>query len=169
MDHSYQIEENGLVLKPMNAGESEAYRQLRNRPENRAMLFTHDEITKEAQEAWFARYLTKSDDYMFSVLSAEGTFLGAVALYDATDAEAEFGRIIIDKEAACRGGVGTEALLLLCRIAKEQMHLTRIYLDLYEENIAAFKTYERAGFAVTKREPSAKEPDKMIVYMEKML
>ncbi len=169
MDHAFSIFGNGIVLKPMTAAESEAYRQLRNRPEVRERLFTHDEISKEAQEAWFARYLAKPGDYMFTVQSEDGTFLGGCALYDIKDGCGEFGRIIIDRKAAGRGGVGCTTLTLLCKLAKDAIGLRKIILDLYEDNIAARKTYERAGFVRTDLRPSEKEPGRMILYMEREL
>ncbi|MCR4705959.1 MAG: GNAT family N-acetyltransferase [Lachnospiraceae bacterium] len=169
MDHTFSISGDGIMITPMTAPESELYRQLRNRPEVRARLFSHDEIGKEAQEAWFSRYLSKPGDYMFTVRSEGGTFLGACALYDEKDGRAEFGRIIIDKKAAGRGGVGCIALSLVCRLAKEKMGLHKITLDLYEDNVPARKTYERAGFVRTGLESSEKEPGRMILFMEKEL
>ncbi len=169
MDHTFSISGDGIVITPMTAPESELYRQLRNRPEVRERLFSHDEIGKEAQETWFSRYLSKPGDYMFTVRSEGGSFLGACALYDEKDGCAEFGRIIIDKKAAGRGGVGCIALSLVCRLAKEKMGLHKITLDLYEDNVAARKTYERAGFVRTGLKPSEKEPGRMILFMEREL
>ncbi|MBE5847996.1 MAG: GNAT family N-acetyltransferase [Lachnospiraceae bacterium] len=169
MDHTFSISGDGIVITPMTAPESELYRQLRNRPEVRERLYSHNEIGKEAQEAWFSRYLSKPGDYMFTVRSDSGTFLGACALYDEKDGCAEFGRIIIDKKAAGRGGVGCIALSLVCKLAKKEMGLHKITLDLYEDNAASYKMCSGAGFITTDRKPSEKEPGRTIIYMEKEL
>ncbi len=169
MDHTFSISGDGIVITPMTAPESELYRRLRNRPEVRECLFTHDEIGEKAQAEWFSRYLRKPGDYMFTVRSEDGTFLGGCALYDEQNGRAEFGRIIINRNAAGRGGIGCITLSLVCKLAKEQMGLHKIILDLYEDNIPARKTYERAGFVKTEAKPSEKEPDRMILYMEREL
>ncbi len=64
--------------------------------------------------------------------------------------------------------MGTLALLLLCDLAREQLGLIRLYLEVYEDNIPAVKTYEKAGFILKGRRP-AKDGMRYINDMEKRL
>ena len=75
-------------------------------------------------------------------------FIGAVALYDidGETRQAEFGRLMIDREAAGRRGLGYDATVCACEFGFARLGLQRIYLDVYADNIAAVKTYEKAGF-----------------------
>ncbi len=168
MEHTFTCRGHGLILCPFSAKDSECYRLLRNRENNRRWFFFSDPISREAQEDWYRSYLKKDDEYMFSIYTENGTFLGGAALYHIGEHAAEFGRLIVDRTAAGRGGVGTLALLLLCDLAREQLGLIRLYLEVYEDNIPAVKTYEKAGFILKGRRP-AKDGMRYINDMEKRL
>ena len=105
---------------------------------------------------------------MFSIYNQKGQFLGGAALYDIAETSAEFGRIIIDKTAACKKGIGCQVLLLLCRFARDQFHLQSLHLEVFEDNLPAVKTYEKAGFQKQESYPSS-DSNRNLVYMEKNL
>ena len=145
MPKDCEIVSGRVRLAPLTEEGAEKMRLLRNR--HRDCFVYSGEISAEAQKKWFEAYREKPDDHMFSVFSREsGAWIGAVGLYDVRGDEAEFGRLLIDREAAGTGGFGVDATLAVCRIGFEQLHLQRIVLEVYADNIAAIKTYEKAGF-----------------------
>ena len=168
MDHTFTCTNGEIRLSPFSAGDSEKYRQLRNKEYNRNCFFFSGVITMEAQRNWYNNYLKKENDYMFSVYDQTGQFLGGAALYDMQKDTAEFGRLLIDRTAAGKSGIGYQVLMLLCRLAKEQFHLSYLHLELFEDNIPARKTYEKAGFVCKKRylPPNG---TRYLNYMEKIL
>lgn len=74
--------------------------------------------------------------------------VGAVAIYqvDTKKKTAEFGRLMIDREAAGVGGLGVKVTQAVCKIAFEQLGVHTVLLEVYEDNEAAKVTYQRAGF-----------------------
>lgn len=168
MKHTFTCSDKDVTLRPLSCEDSEKYRQLRNQEQNRRCFFYSDRITKNAQQKWYDNYLKKENDYMFSVYNHNGQFLGGAALYDMQTDHAEFGRLLIDRTAAGQGGTGYQVLMLLCQLAKEQFHLSYLHLELFEDNLPAKKTYEKAGFVCKKRYLS---PDgaRYLNYMEKIL
>lgn len=168
MEHTCTCRDDSICLCPLSAEDSERYRLLRNREENRRCFFFSGIITREAQQKWYAQYLKRENDYMFSVYTLSGIFLGGAALYDIKEDTAEFGRLLIDREAAGRGGVGAQTLSLLCTLARDELKLTSLHLELYADNLSALKTYEKLGFLFRKQYPA---PDgvRYMNYMEKFL
>ena len=134
----------GVVeIRPLMGGDIEPMRRLRNK--NRHMFVLSSKITLEEQQVWYARYLHAPGDYMFSVYF-ENHWIGAVAVYEVKDNCAEFGRLLIDRAAAGRGGLGVDATKAACQIAFEQLGVERITLTVYCDNPAAQITYLKAGF-----------------------
>lgn len=130
-------------LGPLLESELEHVRLLRN--QNRERFVFSGEITPEGQRAWYDRYLEAPGDYMFSVYY-ENRWIGAVSIYEVTDDCAEFGRLLIDRDAAGRSGLGVDATKAACEIAFERLGMERIALEVYCDNPAAQITYLKAGF-----------------------
>lgn len=150
MEHNYCYKVEEICLRPFSLVDSENYRQLRNREDNRRWFKTDAVIAQEAQEKWYHNYLLKTSEYMFAVEENEtGKFLGAVGLYD-VDLEtksAEIGRIIIDRYIVGGKGYAAKALEAACRIAIEQLGLRRIYAEIYSDNVASLRSFRKIGFA----------------------
>lgn len=166
MDHTFSNSFGGVVLSPLAESDLEALRRLRN--QNATWFLNSAEISEEQQRAWYQRYLQKKNDVMFRVGTRERReqFIGAVALYDIDreTGQAEFGRLMIDREAAGRSGLGYDATMCACEFGFARLGLQRIYLDVYADNIAAVKTYEKAGFYVYDQK---KEKERKILYLVK--
>lgn len=143
MKHSYCAASGAVELRPLVEAETENLRQLRNR--SRHMFIFSGEITPEGQQAWYVQYLGAPGDYMFSVYY-QNRWIGAVSIYEVKDGCAEFGRLLIDRDAAGRGGLGVDATRAACKIAFEQLGVERIALEVYCDNPAAQITYLKAGF-----------------------
>lgn len=168
MKHSFAEANEYIELRPFSSNDSELYRQLRNQEHNRRCFLSSGVITETAQQQWYEAYLKKANDYMFSIYTKKGLFLGGAALYDVHGQSAEFGRILIDKSVSPKGGVGYQVLLLLCKIAHEQLHLQSLHLEVFEDNLPAVKTYEKAGFQ-KKKWYSSSDGSRTIIYMERFL
>lgn len=146
-DYSYTAEE--ISLRPLSPEESEKYRQLRNREDNRSWFKTDAVITADMQKQWYQKYLLKPSEYMFSIIKNDtGEFLGAVGLYD-IDLEkksAEIGRIIVDRYKVGGKGYASVALESACRIGEKRLGLQRIYAEIYADNAASLRSFYKIGF-----------------------
>ena len=168
MKHQFTCTDGDIELRPMSAADSELYRRLRNQEYNRSCFLFSGIISTEEQQQWYENYLKKPNDYMFSIYNQKGQFLGGAALYDITETSAEFGRIIIDKEAAGKNGIGCQVLLLLCDFSRQQLRLQNLHLEVFEDNLPAVKTYVKAGFQIQKSYPHS-DSGRVLHYMEKTL
>lgn len=87
---------------------------------------------------------------MFSVseVNRPNIFIGAVALYNFNIERktCEFGRIIVDHNNTYEEGLGLEATICACKIGFEYFEFQNVFLEVFRENIAAIKTYQKAGF-----------------------
>ena len=147
MKHNYAICGERIRLSPLSEDDAERLRILRNR--NSCRFIDSAEISADAQLKWYQKYIVKPCDYMFSaVYKATNQWIGAVGLYnvDTVCCEAEFGRLVVDKEAAGIGGLGVDVTRAVCQIGFEQLGLRCIILEVYSNNIPAIKTYQRSGF-----------------------
>ena len=146
MHNEYCMQLGSIKLVPLSEEDSEKMRVLRN--ENRNCFVYSGEISKQAQAAWYQNYLERLNDYMFSVIYVPAeVWIGAVGLYDIADGEAEFGRLLVDGTTVGKHGLGVPVTTAACRIGFELMGLHRIRLEVYADNVAAIKTYERAVFS----------------------
>lgn len=167
MNHKLTGEYKDIILVPMNFEDSESFRQLRNREENRKWFVYNNEITMEAQIKWFENYLDKAGEYMFSAYhkAQPNKFIGAVSIYDENkdSKQAEFGRIIVDKQLISEKGVGFMITYCVCKIAFNQIQLKKVKLEVYEDNLPAIKMYEKVGFS---KVSTIKINDRNLIIME---
>lgn len=145
MKHCYSMRGERVFLRPLEGEDLERMRILRNR--NRHFFVSSDEITEEAQQRWYEAYLIRENDYMFSIFYRE-LWVGVVSLYavNLKCGQAEFGRLMIDREAAGVGGLGVDTTRTACKIAFEQLNIQTVILEVYADNAAAQITYLKAGF-----------------------
>lgn len=166
MEHSFHGKTNRVMLEPLVKNDLETLRILRNK--KAGFFLSSTLISQEQQLAWYERYLCKNTDIMFriSLVDKPAFFVGAVALYDIDQnkQQAEFGRLMIDKEKTSEKGLGYEATICACNIGFFNLNLKRIYLDVFEDNLPAINTYRKAGFSVY---DSKRKNGKTVLYMEK--
>ena len=163
MQHDYTIPADDITLRPMSATDSEVYRRLRNREDNRNFFFDASEISAEQQRAWYERYLSDQASYMFSVYETNANaFIGGIGLYDIDRAAgtAEVGRILIDRQIAAGHGYGAQAIVALSRFALQQMNLRELTAYIYHTNLPSRKSFAKAGY-----EECALQQDNQIVRM----
>lgn len=151
MDHDISIRYEAIKLSPMTEEESEWYRQMRNLDENRKWFKSKEIVSSEEQRRWYRKYLEQNDTFMFSVYTIEGEFIGGVSVYhiNGDKQEAEFGRLLLNSGKAGRRGLGKVVVRAVSEIAREHLQLKKLYLDVYTDNIAAYKTYLGTGFVIT--------------------
>ena len=166
MKHSYSTSYGRVILCPLSHPDSEKLRLLRN--QNSAHFFDKHEISAEDQNIWYSNYLNDKYDYMFSIYTKNPwEWVGTVGIYhvDTTQESAEFGRLLIDKTSTKYSGLGVDATLAACTFAFTTLHLKKLYLNVFENNIPAIKTYQKCGFVVSKEIHSVNETN--VLYMEK--
>jgi len=145
MDHSLFCEYNRVILKPFTVVDCERMRVLRNL--NRKWFVYSEEISIEEQNIWFQKYQKHNNDLMFSVFHKKSNlWIGAVSLYDIYARQAEFGRLLIDGDSVNERKLGLDTTICTCKIGFKQLNLLLIKLEVFTNNIAAIKTYEKAGF-----------------------
>lgn len=148
---------SGLRLEPLQHQHIEQVRLLRNDDRVRGGFRFSGVIDPEQQEGWFARYVQADDDRMWVLVDGEGTVLGAAALYDMDDLEAEFGRLMVHPDLGRGRGLG----LLLTRALLDEardLGLSRVRLVVKADNLPARTVYERAGYVEA---DVAHEPDEI--------
>lgn len=156
MKHNYSAICKNIKVLPMNEQESELYRKLRNRNDNRSSFFNQGIIEEEQQKAWYRQYLKRTDEVMLSVhLIENGEFIGALGIYDIDIQKglAEVGRIIIDKKKCQGKGYGTESLIAINQIAGK-IGLKQLYAYIYSDNPASLKSFQRAGYFISDTDDS---------------
>lgn len=151
MRHQYRQTYKRIMLRPLERRDIEQLRILRN--SNLEFFFDSSQITQEAQQAWYERYLQKENDVMFAVelVDKPGEFIGAIAIYDIDlkKGTAECGRTVIDKEKAPLKGIGTETTAAACHVAFSQIGVQKIVAEILKSNERILKVDTRAGFIVT--------------------
>lgn len=152
MKHDYSYDGADLLLRPLEEKDIESLRLLRNRPENRIWFFGSDLITKEGQKAWFHRYLTKENDFMFSVYLPEKTngFMGAVAIYGyESDTDSfEVGRLLLDSANLPRRGMGVELIRCVCELAREVWGNIGLRAQVFSDNARSLRCFLQNGFEI---------------------
>ena len=166
LDHTFIESYKRIILKPLSTSDAEQMRILRNQNSN--CFFNQSHISKKKQIGWYQTYLVTQDDYMFSAfLTTTNQWVGAVGIYhvDRLNARCEFGRLMIDQSATAERGLGVDTTLAACQFAFHQLDLSTVFLEVFQDNLAAVRTYKRAGFQVCGTRLNDEE--KTILYMEK--
>ena len=152
MKHFYSYDGTDLLLRPLEEKDIEPLRRLRNRPENRIWFFGSDLITKEGQKVWYDRYLTKENDYMFSVYLPEkpNGFMGAVAIYGyESDTDSfEVGRLLLDSANLPRRGMGVELIRCVCELAREVWGNIGLRAQVFSDNARSIRCFLQNGFEI---------------------
>jgi RimJ/RimL family protein N-acetyltransferase len=104
-------------------------------------------FTLAAQRDWYDGLRVRFD-YRIWGIEVDGQPVGATGLKNITDAEAEL-FIYIGERTAWGAGVGETATRALLDLAPE--HLSRVWLEVGDDNPRAHRLYERLGFSVCGR------------------
>jgi diamine N-acetyltransferase len=122
-----------------------------NDPEVTQGLLIHWQLSIGQEEKWYERVLARpfeEQPLMIEVQTPEGwQAIGDLGFneIDRLHRNAEIGIAIGDKRF-WNQGFGTEAMSLMVRYGFNDLNLHRIYLQVYETNPRAIRSYEKAGF-----------------------
>ncbi len=157
MEHHYCAENENIRIRPLSQSDIELLRNWRNDKQLSTFLSDIPFITQEMQNAWFERYKNDKDTLFFAVIDKrDERVVGSVALYSFSDGACEVGKIVVGDPSAHGRGVGYGSLLLAMAVALKKLNVKEFSLDVHENNIAARKIYEKAGFSAVGRHPFAK-------------
>jgi RimJ/RimL family protein N-acetyltransferase len=107
-------------------------------------------FSRAMEEKWFDSMLEQQGKggYHFVIcLLGDDRAIGTAGFHHVNqeDGHASFG-ISIGEKAEWSKGYGTDALRAICDFGFGQLRLERIELDVYEPNVRAQRSYEKAGF-----------------------
>ena len=139
-----------VYLRPAERSDIDLFVRWFNDAETTRYLAMVGPMGHAAEERWFDGMLERQGkrDYHFVIcLLADGRPIGTAGLHqvDAESGSAAFGISIGD--AADRGkGHGTDALNAIADFGFGELRLERLWLDVYEPNAPAQRSYHKAGF-----------------------
>jgi diamine N-acetyltransferase len=137
-----------IALRPLERSDLEQLAHWRNDPSNHREFFNVFPIALSGQPDWYADLLRDSRRKLFVIeTKVDRRAIGTIGFdrIDWRNQSAELGNILID--AGARGhGLASEAVTIAMRFAFEEMNLHRLYLEVFAENTAAIRVYERCGF-----------------------
>jgi len=136
-----------VLLRPIAAADNPRLVAWRNSDDVRLKSFNQPPFTLEKQETWYAQYLHDPGQIRFIIEHRELGPVGCCGLTDIRREEATAALAIYLGEPAARGrGLAREALELLIAYAWRDLRLHRITAEVFADNPAAAKLYEKAGF-----------------------
>lgn len=148
MQNEYRDEEVGIYLRLMTYDDTDSIVAWRNSDAVRRNFIYRELFTREGHENWIRNVIEQGKAVQTIICnSADDKPLGSVYIRDIDrhHNKAEYGIFIGEPEGRGRG-VGTAAARLMLRYCFEEEKLHRVYLRALSDNIAAIRSYEKAGF-----------------------
>lgn len=147
MKHNYRIENDEVLLRPLEINDIELIRSWRNIDSIRKAFLYQGIISAPQQKEWYEKYKDNMQDIMF-IIEYKGKSVGTVALYniDTDKKEAEFGRLMIGEPSARGFNIGRRVTQALCKFGFEHLGLENIVLEVFSDNLYAKRSYEAVGF-----------------------
>jgi ribosomal-protein-alanine N-acetyltransferase len=139
-----------VFLRPAERADLDDFVRWFSDAETTRYLALRAPFSKAMEEQWFTGMLErqgKTDWHFVICLLEDGRAIGTAGLHqlDTENGSAAFGISIGEKEEWNRGR-GTDALRAICDFGFGQLRLERIWLEVYEPNARAQRSYEKAGF-----------------------
>jgi UDP-4-amino-4,6-dideoxy-N-acetyl-beta-L-altrosamine N-acetyltransferase len=149
-----------IRLRKIDPEDTDNILKWRNSPFVSQNLFTREKLTRAQHMNWLKTNIDAGKCFQFIIeIISSDIPIGTVFIknIDSHSQKAELGIFI--GEANCIGkGYGTEAVNLILDFAFNDLNLNKIYLYVFENNIAGIKSYLSAGF---KLEGTLREYHKM--------
>lgn len=147
---------DGILLRKIEYSDTPDIVRWRNKDAVRLNFIDQRLFTPESHEYWLKNFVEtgKVDQLIICVLKEgmpdeETSYEPVGSVYfrdlDHTHRKAEYG-IFIGEDSARGKGVGSKVAELMLEYGFGTLHLHRIYLRAYAENLQAIKSYENAGF-----------------------
>lgn len=144
-----QNENSKTIIRPMALEDTANIVKWRNAPFVRENFLYREDMNEATHQKWVKEQVNTGRVKQFVIYSKElARDVGSVYLRDIDQdkKEAEYG-IFIGEEAALGKGYGKEACVSMVKYARDELGLRRVFLRVFEDNIAAVKSYEGAGFS----------------------
>jgi RimJ/RimL family protein N-acetyltransferase len=135
-----------LRLRPVEPDDEAVLLAIRRDRETQSLLMTHPELrVADDSIEWLGRWRDSPTDFFFSVI-VEGRCVGFVQIFNVhrTDRHAQLG-IALGREARGRG-YGVTALGAALRMAREDLQMRKIVLEVRSDNAGAIRLYTASGF-----------------------
>ena len=162
-------EKRTVHLRLMTAEDTERIVTWRNRDFVRKNFIYQELFTAEGHRAWIRDQVEPGHVVQFIIVLSDGREIGSVYFRDICreDGTAEYGIFIGEEDAVVRG-YGTAAAVEALEYAFTRLGLERIFLRFLADNIGARKSYERAGFRMTRRREtvSTMQGEREVRFME---
>lgn len=140
--------EGAIYLRPITVEDTDNILRWRNSDGVKKYFIYQDDITREEHLSWLEKQVKSGKAIQFIIVEKETERpVGSVYLRDVDRVhnKAEYG-IFIGEEDAKGKGYGTVAAKRMISYAFEKEKIHRIYLRVYEDNLRAVSSYEKAGF-----------------------
>lgn len=143
MHHELALAGHRFGLRPARMEDAAFILSLRSDPElGRWLHPTSPRL--EDQKAWMAAYLRRPGDYYFVIADQrDGALVGTIGIYDVDEAraEAEWGRWLVREGSLA----AVESVLLMYRIAFEQLGLNAVYSRTVAGNLSVVSFHDSLG------------------------
>ncbi len=144
--HARGLSDGSVRLALVSQADIEDIRCWRNHDSVRIWFRTKSILSRRDQQRWYTSYLQQENTIMFVARDVDsGCNIGALALFDITDTEAEIGPVLTAPKWQ-RRQVMTRSCRLLFSFCKKQLQLSTLYLHVFPENSAALNLYARLDF-----------------------
>lgn len=109
--------------------------------------FAGKPLTREEEVAWVRKVRTSNDERVFTVLRADGRYLGQVGLHQIfwRSKVARAAAILSSREDMGKG-YGSAAIASLLDVAFKELGLHKVWLMVFEKNERSRRTWQRLGF-----------------------
>ncbi|MCR5675186.1 MAG: GNAT family N-acetyltransferase [Lachnospiraceae bacterium] len=146
-----------LILRPITRDDTELIVRWRNNPRVRDRFVYREPFTKETHERWITEHIEGKRDVVQWIVcerqaAGEERPIGSVYFrdIDREQSTAEYG-VLIGEDDAVGHGYGNEIVELACVRARDELGLKHVILRVFCDNVVAIRSYEHAGFAVTRK------------------
>lgn len=137
-----------IILRPITREDTPLIVKWRNTPSVRKNFIFRETFTEEMHERWLDTKVVSGEVVQYIIVEKSGNRpVGSVYFrdVDGKNRSAEYG-IFIGEESARGKGLGSETARLFTDFGFAELGLHRISLRLLSGNLAAEKSYEKAGF-----------------------
>ncbi|MCH5256703.1 MAG: GNAT family N-acetyltransferase [Lachnospiraceae bacterium] len=139
-----------IYLRNMEVPDTDKIVEWRNKERVRRNFIYQDDFTVEGHLNWIETQVKTGHVVQF-IICEKGTDKAVGSVYfrdiDRQKSCAEYG-IFIGEDDALGKGFGTKAAKLALSYAFEELGLSYVFLRVFEDNIGAIKSYEKAGFHI---------------------
>lgn len=139
-----------IKLRPVELEDAEMLRRWRFSETNYAYFYEFVPACKVQNQQWLENTLKKSSEINFIIFdNNECRDIGMISLLDIDmrNQKCEMGRVLIADENFRGKGLGGETIRVLLNYAFNHLNMHKVYCEVFAENEAAVKLYQKCGFA----------------------